>query len=49
LECSPPARGCNLSSLHPLIVEHRLREGEDIEAMIEPMLAFLFRALGTGR
>ena len=38
-----------MSSLHPLIVEHRLREGEDIEAMIEPMLAFSFRALGAGR
>ena len=37
-----------MSSLHPLIVEHRLREGEDIEAMIEPMLAFSFRALGAG-
>ena len=38
-----------MSSLHPVIVEHRLREGEDIEAMIEPMLAFSFRALGVGR
>ena len=38
-----------MSSLHPVIVEHRLREGEDIEAMIEPMLAFSFRALGAGR
>ena len=38
-----------MSSLHPLIVEHRLREGEDIEAMIEPMLAFSFRALGAGQ
>jgi AcrR family transcriptional regulator len=38
-----------MSSLHPLIVEHRLREGEDIEAMIEPMLAFSFRALGARR
>ena len=38
-----------MSSLHPMIVEHRLREGEDIEAMIEPMLAFSFRALGAGR
>lgn len=38
-----------MSSLHPLIVEHRLREGEDVEAMIEPMLAFAFRALGAGR
>ena len=26
-----------MSSLHPLIVEHRLRDGEDIEAMLEPM------------
>jgi AcrR family transcriptional regulator len=38
-----------MSSMHPLIVEHRLREGEDIEAMIEPMLAFSFRALGARR
>lgn len=36
-----------MSSLHPVIVEHRIREGEDIEAMIEPMLAFSFRALGA--
>lgn len=38
-----------MSSLHPMIVEHRLREGEDVEAMIEPMLAFSFRALGATR
>jgi AcrR family transcriptional regulator len=38
-----------MSSLHPMIVEHRLREGEDIEAMIEPMLDFSLRALGAGR
>ncbi len=38
-----------MSSLHPVIVEHRLREGEDIEAMIEPMLAFSFRALSASR
>jgi AcrR family transcriptional regulator len=36
-----------MSSLHPVIVEHRLREGEDIEATLEPMLAFSFRALGA--
>ncbi len=36
-----------MSSLHPLIVEHRLREGEDIAAMLEPMLTFSFRALGA--
>jgi AcrR family transcriptional regulator len=38
-----------MSSLHPMIVEHRLREGEDIEAMIEPMLDFSLRALGAGQ
>ncbi|HET9068697.1 MAG TPA: TetR family transcriptional regulator [Amaricoccus sp.] len=38
-----------MSSLHPVIVEHRLREGEDIEATIEPMLAFALRALGAAR
>jgi AcrR family transcriptional regulator len=38
-----------MSSLHPVIVDHRLREGEDIEATLEPMLAFCFRALGAGR
>ena len=37
-----------MSSLHPVIVQHRLREGEDIQAMIEPMLSFSFRALGAG-
>jgi hypothetical protein len=36
-----------MSSLHPVIVEHRLREGEDIAATLEPMLAFSFRALGA--
>ena len=38
-----------MSSLHPVIVDHRLREGEDIAATLEPMLAFSFRALGAGR
>lgn len=36
-----------MSSTHPVIVDHRLREGEDIAATIEPMLAFSFRALGA--
>jgi AcrR family transcriptional regulator len=36
-----------ISFFHPVIVEHRLRDGDDIEATIEPMLAFAFRALGA--
>jgi AcrR family transcriptional regulator len=38
-----------MSSLHPVIVEQRLREGDDVEGLLEPMLAFCFRALGGGR
>jgi AcrR family transcriptional regulator len=32
---------------HPVLIEHRLRNGEDIDATIEPMLAFAFRGLGA--
>ena len=37
-----------MSSLRPPIVEHRLRESEDIAAKLAPMLAFSLRALGAG-
>jgi AcrR family transcriptional regulator len=36
-----------ISCCHPVIVEHRLRNGEDIEATLEPLLAFAFRGLGA--
>jgi AcrR family transcriptional regulator len=36
-----------MSSLHPVIVEHRMREGEDVQSTLEPMLAFALRALGA--
>jgi AcrR family transcriptional regulator len=36
-----------ISSCHPVIIEHRLRSGEDIEATLDPMLAFALRALGA--
>ena len=36
-----------ISSCHPVIIEHRLRSGEDIEASLDPMLAFALRALGA--
>jgi AcrR family transcriptional regulator len=36
-----------ISSCHPVIIEHRLRGGEDIEATVDPMLAFALRALGA--
>jgi AcrR family transcriptional regulator len=36
-----------ISSCHPVIIEHRLRGGEDIEATLAPMLAFALRALGA--
>jgi len=32
---------------HPMIIEHCMRSGEDVEAMIDPMLAFAFRGLGA--
>jgi AcrR family transcriptional regulator len=36
-----------ISCCHPVIVEHRLRNGEDIEATLGPLLAFAFRGLGV--
>ena len=36
-----------ISSCHPVIIEHRLRSGEDIEATLDPMLAFALRGLGA--
>jgi AcrR family transcriptional regulator len=32
---------------HPVIIEHRLRSGEDIDATLDPMLAFALRGLGA--
>jgi AcrR family transcriptional regulator len=35
-----------ISWCHPVIIEHRLRSGEEIAATVEPMLCFAIRALG---
>jgi AcrR family transcriptional regulator len=40
-------RAATISCCHPVIIEHRLRSGEDIDATLEPLLAFAFRALGA--
>jgi AcrR family transcriptional regulator len=40
-------QAATISCCHPLIIEHRLRSGEDIEATRDPMLAFALRALGA--
>ena len=40
-------QAATISSCHPVLIEHRLRSGEDIEDPIDPMLAFAFRALGA--
>lgn len=39
-------QAATVSCCHPVLVEHRLRTDEDIEATIEPLLEFAFRALG---
>ena len=40
-------QAATISCCHPVIIEHRLRSGEDIEATLEPMLAFALRGLGA--
>jgi AcrR family transcriptional regulator len=40
-------QAATVSCCHPVLVEHRLRTDEDIEATIEPLLDFAFRALGS--
>jgi AcrR family transcriptional regulator len=37
-----------VAALHPVLIEHTLRDGEDVEALIGPMLRFAFRGLGAG-
>jgi len=37
----------NIATCHPLIIEHCMRANEDLEEMIEPMVAFCCRALGA--
>ncbi|MEM9048420.1 MAG: TetR/AcrR family transcriptional regulator [Pseudomonadota bacterium] len=36
-------------TLHPVLIENCMRDGEDVEALIGPMLAYAFRALGASR
>ncbi|HEU0222147.1 MAG TPA: TetR family transcriptional regulator [Paracoccaceae bacterium] len=36
-----------VSCCHPLLIEHRLKAGDDLEASIEPLLEFCFRGLGA--
>jgi AcrR family transcriptional regulator len=40
-------QAATVSCCHPVLVEHRLRTEEDIEASIEPLLEFAFRGLGV--
>jgi AcrR family transcriptional regulator len=40
-------QAATISCCHPLIIEHRLRSGDDIEATIGPLLAFALRGLGS--
>lgn len=36
-----------VAPLHPVMIEHCLRDGEDLDALIGPMLEFAFRGLGA--
>jgi AcrR family transcriptional regulator len=40
-------QAATIACCHPMIIEHRLRGGEDIEAMLEPLIAFGLRGLGA--
>jgi AcrR family transcriptional regulator len=40
-------QAATISSCHPLIIEHRLRSGDDIDATLAPMIAFALRGLGV--
>ena len=40
-------QAATISFCHPMIIEHRLRSGDDIEATLGPMLAFALRGLGA--
>ncbi|MEL6233436.1 MAG: TetR/AcrR family transcriptional regulator [Pseudomonadota bacterium] len=35
------------ATMHPVLIEHCVRDGEDVEALIGPMLEFAFRGLGA--
>ena len=37
----------NIATCHPLIIEHCLRANEDLEQMIDPLVAFCCRGLGA--
>lgn len=40
-------QAATIACCHPVIIEHRLRSGEDIDAALEPLLDFGLRGLGT--
>jgi AcrR family transcriptional regulator len=40
-------QAATVSCCHPIVIEHRLRSGEDIGAALEPLLAFALRGLGA--
>lgn len=35
------------AAMHPVLIEHCVRDGEDVEALIGPMLDYAFRGLGA--
>lgn len=42
-------QAATISCCHPMIIEHRLRSGDDLDATLEPMLAFILRGLEPRR
>ena len=40
-------QAATISYSHPMIIEHRLRSGDDIDATLAPMVAFALRGLGA--
>ena len=40
-------QAATVSYCHPMIIEHRLRSGDDIDATLAPMVAFALRGLGA--
>jgi len=40
-------QAATISYCHPMIIEHRLRSGDDIDATLAPMVAFALRGLGA--
>ena len=40
-------QAATISCCHPMIIEHRLRSGDDIDATVAPMIEFALRGLGA--